>query len=64
MGATPDQLEREIVEAREDLARTLTEIEARVHPKRLAHDHMRLVLGIGLVMSALITLKVVRHHRA
>lgn len=64
MGATPDQLEREITEVRADLARTITEIEARVHPRRLAQDHLRVVIGVGLVVTALVALKVVRHRHA
>lgn len=62
MGATPDQIEREIVEVRADLARTISEIEARVHPKRLVHDHVRAVVGVGLVLTALIALKVARRR--
>lgn len=62
MGATPDQLEREIVEVRADLARTITEIEARVHPRRLLHDHLRAVIGVGVVVGSLLALKVIRHR--
>lgn len=63
MGATPDQLEREIVEVRADLARTITEIEARVRPQRLLRDHLRAAIGAGVVVGALLTLKVIRHRR-
>jgi hypothetical protein len=62
VGATPDQLEREIVEVRADLARTITAIEERVHPKRVLRDTLQVVIGVGLVVSALIALKVVRKH--
>ena len=62
MGTTPDQLEREIVEVREDLARTLSAIEERVHPKRVLRDNLQVVIGVGLVVTALIAFKVVRKH--
>ncbi|MDX6225776.1 MAG: hypothetical protein QOJ92_109 [Frankiales bacterium] len=62
MGATPDQLEREIVEVREDLARTITAIEERVNPKRVVKDNLQVVIGVGLLVSALIAFKVVRKH--
>ena len=62
MGTTPDQLEREIVEVREDLARTISAIEERVYPKRVLRDNLQVVIGVGLVVSALIAFKVVRKH--
>ncbi|MDQ1687071.1 MAG: hypothetical protein QOK42_46 [Frankiaceae bacterium] len=62
MGATPDQLEREIVEVREDLARTITAIEERVNPKRVVKDNLQVVIGVALLVSALIAFKVVRKH--
>jgi hypothetical protein len=62
VGATPDQLEREIVEVREDLARTITAIEERVNPKRVVKDNLQVVIGVGLLVSALIAFKVVRKH--
>jgi hypothetical protein len=64
VGATPDQLEREIGEVREDLARTITAIEHRVSPKRVAREHLQVVIGVGLVVTALVALKVARKHYA
>jgi hypothetical protein len=62
VGATPDQLEREIEQVRADLAATISEIEHRVSPKRVVRENLQVVIGVGLVVTALIALKVARKH--
>jgi hypothetical protein len=62
VGATPDQLEREIEEVRADLARTIGEIEERVRPQRVLRENKRVVIGIGLLVTALLALKIARKH--
>lgn len=64
MGASPDQLEREIAAARADLAATIEAIEDRVRPRRIVRDHKPLLLSIGGGIVALMTLVVVRRVRA
>lgn len=63
MASTPDQLEREIAEVRADLAHTISLIEHKVSPKRVARDNLVVVIGVGVAVLGLITLKVVRSGR-
>lgn len=72
MGASPEQLEREIVETREHLAQTIGQIEERVSPAaikqklsptRFARDHKQVLAVVGGGIAALMTLLVVRKVR-
>ena len=72
MGASPEQLEREIEQTRESLAHTIGQIEERVSPKaimqrlspaRIAREHKPLLAAVGGGIAALMTLLVVRKAR-
>ncbi|HEV2890279.1 MAG TPA: DUF3618 domain-containing protein [Frankiaceae bacterium] len=72
MGASPEQLEREIEQARESLAHTIGRIEERVSPaaikqrlspSRFAKGHKAMLAGLGGGIAALMTLLVVRKAR-
>ena len=63
MGASPEQLEREIEETRADLARTIGAIEERVSPRRIVRDNKQVIAGIAGGLLALVTLLVVRKVR-
>lgn len=65
MGPSTEQLEREIVAARADLALTVTELErrARVAPRQLVQDNLPVVAGIGAVVVLLLLLKARRRRR-
>ena len=63
MGASPEQLEREIEETRADLARTIGAIEERVSPRRIMRDNKQVIAGIAGGLLALVTLLVVRKVR-
>ena len=72
MGASPEQLEREIERTRESLAHTIGQIEERMSPAaikqklsptRFAKDHRALLAGLGGGIAALMTLLVVRKAR-
>lgn len=73
MGASPEQLEREIEQTRADLAHTIGQIEERVSPARLkarlsparfAREHRPLVATVGGGIAALMALLVVRKARS
>lgn len=63
MGASPEQLEREIEETRADLARTIGAIEERVSPRRIVRDNKQVLAGIAGGIVALVTILVVRKVR-
>lgn len=72
MGASPEQLEREIERTRAELAQTIGAIEAKVSPARLkarlspariAREHKPLLAAVGGGIAALMTLLVVRKAR-
>jgi hypothetical protein len=63
VGASPEQLEREIEETRADLARTIGAIEERVSPRRIVRDNKQVIAGIAGGLLALVTLLVVRKVR-
>lgn len=72
MGASPEQLEREIEQTRESLSHTIGEIESRVGPKaikaklspaRIARDHRQALAVAGGGIAALMALLVVRRVR-
>ena len=72
MGASPEQLEREIEQTRADLARTIGQIEekvsparikARLSPARFAAEHKQTLAVVGGGIAALMTLLVVRRAR-
>jgi hypothetical protein len=72
VGASPEQLEREIEQTRESLAHTIGQIEERVSPKaikrklspsRFANEHKALLASVGGGIAALMTLLVVRKAR-
>ena len=72
MGASPEQLEREIEQTRAELSRTIGAIEERVSPARLkakvspariARDHKPLLATVGGAMAALMAILVVRKVR-
>lgn len=63
MGASPEQLEREIEETRADLARTIGAIEERVSPKRIVRDNKQVLAGIGGGLLALLAIVIVRKAR-
>jgi hypothetical protein len=73
VGASPEQLEREIEQTRADLAHTIGRIEERVSPARIkarlsparfARDHKPLLATVGAALAALTTVLVVRKARA
>jgi hypothetical protein len=73
VGATPEQLEREIEQARDELSRTIGAIEEKVSPARLkekisparlVREHKPLLAAVGGGIAALMTLLVVRKARA
>lgn len=63
MGASPEQLEREIEETRADLARAIGAIEERVSPKRIVRDNKQVLAGIAGGIVALLTIVIVRKAR-
>ena len=72
MGASPEQLEREIERTRESLSHTIGQIEERVSPaaiknklspSRIAREHKPFFAVVGGAMAALTTLLVVRKVR-
>jgi hypothetical protein len=72
VGASPEQLEREIEQTRAELAQTIGAIEAKVSPARLkarlspariAREHKPLLAAVGGGIAALMTLLVVRKAR-
>lgn len=65
MGASPEQLEREIEQTRAELAQTIGQIEERVSPARIkaklsptrfAAEHKQLLAMVGGGIAALMTL--------
>lgn len=72
MGASPEQLEREIEQTRTDLAHTIGQIEQRLSPARIkaklsparfAAEHKQTLAVAGGAMAALMTFLVVRRTR-
>ena len=72
MGASPEQLEREIAETRAELAQTIGAIEEQVSPariqeqvspSRIVRDHRPLFATVGGGIAALMALLVVRKVR-
>lgn len=72
MGASPEQLEREIEQTRAELAHTIGQIEEKVSPARIkaklsparfAAEHKQLLATVGGGIVALMTLLVVRKAR-
>lgn len=72
MGASPEQLEREIEQTRESLSHTIGEIEQRVSPKaikaklspaRVVREHKQAFAVVGGGIAALVALLVVRKAR-
>lgn len=66
MGASPEQLVREIEETRADLAHTIGQIEervARLKPKRFAREHRQWLMTVGGGIAALAAILVVRKVR-
>lgn len=72
MGASPEQLEREIEQTRAELAHTIGQIEEKVSPARIkaklsparfASEHKQLLATVGGGIVALMTLLVVRKAR-
>ena len=72
MGASPEQLEREIEQTRAELTRTVAAIEEKVSPARIkaklsparfAAEHKQLLATVGGGVVALMTLLVVRKAR-
>ena len=72
MGASPEQLEREIAETRAELAQTIGAIEekvsparikAKVSPARIVRENRPLLATVGGGIAALVTLLVVRKVR-
>lgn len=63
MGASPEQLEREIEETRADLARTIGAIEEKVSPRRIVRDNKQVLAAIGGGLAALVAILVVRKVR-
>jgi hypothetical protein len=73
VGASPEQLEREIEATRESLAHTIGQIEERVSPAaikqklspaRIAKEHKQIFAVVGGGIAALMTLLVVRKARS
>jgi hypothetical protein len=73
VGASPEQLEREIEQTRADLTRTIGAIEQKVSPARLkakmspariAREHKPALALMGGGIAALMTLLVVRKVRS
>ena len=72
MGASPEQLEREIEQTRNDLAHTIGQIEDRVSPKaikaklspaRIAKEHKQTLAVVAGGIVALMTALAVRKAR-
>ncbi|HVF06845.1 MAG TPA: DUF3618 domain-containing protein [Frankiaceae bacterium] len=72
MGASPEQLEREIEQTRAELAHTIGQIEERVSPKRIkaklspsrfAAEHKPLIATVAGGIVALMSVLVVRRVR-
>lgn len=63
MGATPDQLEREIEQTRAELSHTIALIEQRVSPARLKAKARPFLLAAGGGIAALVALILVRRVR-
>lgn len=72
MGASPEQLEREIEQTRAELTRTVAAIEekvspaaikAKLSPARFATEHKQLLATVGGGIVAIMTLLVVRKAR-
>ncbi|HWL36767.1 MAG TPA: DUF3618 domain-containing protein [Frankiaceae bacterium] len=72
MGASPEQLEREIEQTRAELAHTIGRIEEKVSPARIkaklsparfAAEHKQMLATVGGGIVALMTLLVVRKAR-
>jgi hypothetical protein len=66
VGASPEQLEREIEETRAELAQTIGQIEervARLRPKRVLADHKPMLATVAGGIVALMTLLLVRRVR-
>ena len=72
MGASPEQLEREIEQTRESLSHTIGQIEERVgpaaiknklSPSRIVRENKQLFAVVGGGIAALMTLLVVRKTR-
>jgi hypothetical protein len=73
VGATPEQLEREIEQTRAELSRTIGAIEervsparlkARLSPRRFVDEHKPLLATVGGGLAALVALLVVRKARS
>ena len=73
MGATPEQLEREIEQTRAELSRTIGAIEDKVSPARIkqklspsrfVNEHKPLLATVGGSLAALMALLVVRKVRS
>ena len=64
MGASPEQLEREIEQTRAELTHTIAMIEEKVSPRRFARDHRPMLAAAGGGIVALMTLLIVRRVRA
>ena len=73
MGASPEQLEREIEQTRAELSRTIGAIEDKVSPAKLkaklspskfVAEHKPLFATVGGGIAALMTLLVVRKVRS
>jgi hypothetical protein len=63
VGASPEQLEREIEQTRADLTHTIAMIEDKVSPRRIARDHRPLLAAVAGGIVALMTVVVVRRVR-
>jgi hypothetical protein len=71
VGASPEQLEREIEATRADLTRTIGAIEekvadkvAKANPKRVLRENKQVLAGIGGGIAALFAILVVRKVRS
>jgi Protein of unknown function (DUF3618) len=63
VGASPEQLEREIEQTRADLTHTIAMIEEKVSPRRIVRDHRPLLAAVAGGIVALMTVVVVRRVR-
>ncbi len=67
MGAQPEEVEREIAATRDNLGRTLDELELKLSPKRMLEDNrpkITIALGaIAALMAIIVGGKVVRARR-
>jgi hypothetical protein len=72
VGASPEQLERDIERTRAELAQTIGAIEekvsparlkAKISPARIAREHKPLLAVVGGGLAALMTVLVVRAAR-